>query len=305
MLGQSHVSQRRHQLRDGRRARRRHVAAAAADRHDLLDRLPVGFPNPVAVPAGQPHTLSTHLTRTATNAPVAGWIVRYEVLDGSAVFPPGNATAIEVRTDDNGMGTTTLQPTTNLAGVTQVHIEVIRPADPNSDAPRTKMGEGYTSITWSAPGLAMRASGPPSGAVDSTLVYRVEVQNPGDIVTRGVTVSDVMPPNLQFVSSNPPAQMFGDRAQWQLGDLAPKNMQVIEINVRATAGGPVRYAFQVVECRGPAGRRGRRHTDRAAVAATQRRRPTDGHCRPADPVPHRNHEYRRPGAGQRHDHRSV
>jgi uncharacterized repeat protein (TIGR01451 family) len=202
------------------------------------------------VPDGQPHTLSTHLTRTATNAPVAGWIVRYEVLDGSAVFPPGNTSAIEVRTDDNGMGTTTLQPTTNLAGVTQVHIEVIRPADPNSDAPRTRMGEGYTSITWSAPGLALRASGPPSGAVDSTLVYRLEVQNPGDIVTRGVTVSDVMPPNLQFISSNPPAQMFGNRAQWQLGDLAPKNVQLIEINVRATAGGAVRYAFQAASADG-------------------------------------------------------
>jgi uncharacterized repeat protein (TIGR01451 family) len=208
------------------------------------------FPNPVAVPAGQPYALSTHLTRTATNAPVVGWTVRYEVLDGSAVFPPGNTTSIEVRTDESGMGATTLQPTTNLAGVTQVHIEVIRPADPNSDAPRTKMGEGYTSITWSAPGLAIRASGPQVGAVDSTLVYRVEVQNPGDIVTRGVTVSDVMPPNLQLVSSNPPAQIFGDRAQWQLGDLAPKNTQVIEINVRATAGGAVRYAFQVASAEG-------------------------------------------------------
>ncbi|MHB8865213.1 MAG: DUF7507 domain-containing protein [Pirellulaceae bacterium] len=208
------------------------------------------FPNPVAVPAGQPHTLSTHLTRTATNAPVAGWTVRYEILDGSAVFPPGNTTSIEVRTDEGGMGTTVLQPATNLAGVTQVRIEVIRPADPDSDAPRTKMGEGYTSITWSAPGLAMRASGPPTAAVDATLVYRVEVQNPGDIVTRGVTLSDVLPPNLQFLSSNPPAQIFGDRAQWQLGDLTPKSTQVVEINVRATAGGAVRYVFKAASAEG-------------------------------------------------------
>ena len=139
------------------------------------------------MPAGQGHTLSTHLTRTATNAPIAGWIVRYEVVDGtSAAFGPDNAAAIEVRTDENGMGNALLQPTSNLAGVTQVHIEVIRPADPNSDAPRTKLGEGYTSITWSAPGLALRASGPPSGAVDSTLVYRVEVHNPGDIPSRAM-----------------------------------------------------------------------------------------------------------------------
>jgi uncharacterized repeat protein (TIGR01451 family) len=203
------------------------------------------FPNPVAVPAGQPYTLSTHLTRTATNAPIAGWIVRYDIVDGtSAVFAPANATSIEVRTDENGMGDAALQPASNLAGVTQVHIEVIRPADPNSDAPRTKLGEGYTSITWSAPGLTLRASGPQAGAVDSTLVYRVEVHNPGDIPTRDVVVQDVLPPNLQFVSSNPPAQMFGNRSQWRLGDLPAKNTQVIEINARAAAGGAVRYAFQ-------------------------------------------------------------
>ena len=202
------------------------------------------FPNPVAVPAGQPCPLSTHLTRTATKAPVVGWIIRYEVLDGSAVFAPGNTAAIEVRTDDNGMGAVTLQPVLTQAGVTQVHIEVIRPADPNSDAPRTKMGEGYTSITWSAPGLDIQAFGPASGAIDSVLVYRVEVNNPGDIVTRGVVITHVLPPNLQFVSSNPPARIYGERAQWEIGDLNPKNTLAVEINVRAVAGGAFRYAFR-------------------------------------------------------------
>ena len=204
------------------------------------------FPNPVAIPAGQVYPLSTHLTRTATKAPVVGWIIRYEVLDGSAVFAPGNTGVIEVRTDDNGFGAATLQPTATQAGVTQVHIEVIRPADPNSDAPRTKMGEGYTSITWSAPGLAIQAFGPATGAIDSVLVYRVEVSNPGDIVARGITVTDVLPPNLQFVSSNPPAQINGERAQWTIGDLNPKNTQAVEINVRAVAGGACRNSFQAV-----------------------------------------------------------
>ncbi len=209
------------------------------------------FPNPVAVPAGQTHTLSTHLTRTATNAPISGWIVRYDVMDGtSAVFGPNNATSIEVRTDEDGMGHAALQPTSNLAGVTQVHIEVIRPADPNSDAPRTKLGEGYTSVTWSAPGLALRATGPQTGAVDATLVYHVEVSNPGDIPTRDVVVEDVLPPNLQLIGSNPPAQPFGNRSQWRLGDLPPKSVQAIEVTVRAAAGGAFRYAFHATSADG-------------------------------------------------------
>ncbi len=86
VLDQPHVGQRRDELRDGRCAegatwpQRRQVATIY-----WID-CQWAFPNPVAVPAGQPHTLSTHLTRTATNAPIAGWIVRYEVLDGSRPF---------------------------------------------------------------------------------------------------------------------------------------------------------------------------------------------------------------------------
>ncbi len=178
------------------------------------------FPSPAAVSAGQPYTLSTSVKRTATGAPVAGFIVRYEIVDGTpAVLGPGGATAIEVRTDENGLANAALQPTTNQPGVTQVRIQVIRPADPNSDAPRTQLGEGFTSITWSAPGLALQATGPQVGAVGSTLVYRLEVHNPGDIPSRNVVVSDVLPPSLSFISSNPPAQNFGNRAEWQLGRL--------------------------------------------------------------------------------------
>ncbi len=123
-------------------------------------------------------------------------------------------------------------------------MQVVRPPDPNGDAPRTIIGEGYTSITWSAPGLTLSATGPQTASLDSVLPYRLIVSNPGDLTTRGVTVRDFLPPNLKFVSSNPPAQQFGDRAEWRLGDLAPKATQVIEISCRAEAGGNVRYRFQ-------------------------------------------------------------
>ncbi len=202
------------------------------------------FPSPVAVPAGQVHNLSTSVKRTATGAPVVGYIVRYEIVDGNpAVFGPGGATAFELRTNDEGLANVALQPTTSHPGVTQIRIRVIRPADPNSDAPRTQLGEGYTSITWSAPGLALRAAGPQAGTVDSTLVYRLEVHNPGDIATRDVVVRDVLPPSLKFVSSNPPAQVFGNRAEWRLAEIPPKSVRVIEVNLRAAAGGAVRYSF--------------------------------------------------------------
>lgn len=209
------------------------------------------FPNPTTVPAGQEHTLSTTVQRTATDAPVVGFIVRYEIIDGrSATLGPNAATAMEVRTGENGLANVKLRSTGGQPGVTQVRIQVIRPADPDSDAPRTVLGEGYTSITWSAPGLALRATGPATATVDSTLVYRLEVRNPGDIATQDVVVRSVLPPSLKFVSSKPPAQIFGNRTEWQFPELPPQSTQTIEVNVRAEAGGAVRYSFEATSSSG-------------------------------------------------------
>ncbi len=204
------------------------------------------LPNPTTVAANRPHALTTTITRTGTDAAVVGWIVRYEITGGtSATFAPGGSNVIEVRTDENGQAIAQRQPAGNQPGTTQVRIQIIRPADAHGDAPKTQVGEGFTSVTWSAPGLALRAAGPSTGAVDSTLVYRVEVSNPGDLLTHGVVLSDVLPPGWKFVSSNPAAQIFGDRPQWQLGDLAPQTTRAIEVNVRPQAGGNIRYRFHV------------------------------------------------------------
>ncbi|MFO7903378.1 MAG: DUF7507 domain-containing protein [Planctomycetota bacterium] len=203
------------------------------------------FPDPDTVPAGEPYALTTSVKRTATGAPVADYIVRYEIVDGApATLGPDDATVMETRTDDEGLATVELRPTTNQPGVTQVRIKVIRPADPDSDAPRTLLGEGYTSITWSAPGLALHATGPPTAVVGSTLVYRLQVRNPGDIATRDVVVRGVLPPGLKFVSSEPAARIFGNRAEWRFAELPAQSTRTITVNVRAEDGGSVRYSFE-------------------------------------------------------------
>lgn len=203
------------------------------------------FPGPETVPAGESHTLSTSVKRTATGAPVVGYIIRYEVVDGvPAALGPDNATAMETRTNDQGLANVELHPTTNQPGVSQVRIQVIRPADPDSDAPRTVLGEGFTSITWSAPGLVLQATGPPTALADSTLVYRLQVQNPGDIATSDVVVRGTLPPALEFVSSEPPAQIFGNRAEWRFAKLPAQSSRAISVNVKAASDGAVRYSFQ-------------------------------------------------------------
>ena len=203
------------------------------------------MPNPTSARAGQPHVLTTTVTRTGTAAPVANWIVRYQVTGGvPATLGPNAATAVEVRTDADGRASVPLNPAGTDPGTTQVRIQIIRPADLNGETPRTKLGEGYTSVTWSAPGLVLRATGPQAGAVDATLVYRVEVYNPGDVTTHAVVLRDTLPPGWRLISSSPPARIFGDRAEWRLGDLAPKTTQVVEVSVRPGTGGNARYRFE-------------------------------------------------------------
>jgi uncharacterized repeat protein (TIGR01451 family) len=96
----------------------------------------------------------------------------------------------------------------------------------------------------------LTVTGPKAGSLDTVLPYRVVVTNPGDLTTRGVTVRDFLPPGLKFVSSNPPAQLFGDRAEWRLGDLAPKATRVLEVSCRAVNGGNVRYRFRATSADG-------------------------------------------------------
>ena len=50
----------------------------------------------------------------------------------------------------------------------------------------------------------------------------------------------VIPPWLRFLNSNPAAERFEPRVQWRLGDLAPRETRLLELNCRAVREGDVR-----------------------------------------------------------------
>ncbi|MBN1854477.1 MAG: hypothetical protein JW829_17225, partial [Pirellulales bacterium] len=64
------------------------------------------FPKPTRVATGAQHLLTTTVTRRSTPSPIAGWQVRYEVLDrGAAGFAPDGAEVINATTDASGHAT--------------------------------------------------------------------------------------------------------------------------------------------------------------------------------------------------------
>jgi uncharacterized repeat protein (TIGR01451 family) len=195
------------------------------------------LPPPAAARAGQPHLLTTVVTRGALG-PAEGWIVRYDIAGGvPAAFTAQGDRGIDVVTDANGAATVEIFPQANSAGATQVRIQIIRPGMAPHEPSRLTVGEGATTVAWSAPGLAAAISGPASAGVGATINYRIDVTNPGDMPAADVTVTYNAPPGLSMVGANPEGAIFGSRMEWRLGQLAPGAAQSLVVTCRADQPG--------------------------------------------------------------------
>lgn len=108
------------------------------------------FPQSVVVPTGRPHTLTTTLMRRTDGAPLAGWIVRYDVSGGAALgYEGGNS--VEATTDAAGRASVEVSPKDAGGGVINVGVTIIRPETAVPAAmPRLELGRGAATITWSA-----------------------------------------------------------------------------------------------------------------------------------------------------------
>ena len=206
------------------------------------------YPPPSINRAGTTHPMTTTVTRQSDGAPWEGWTVRYRVVSGPpAGFAPDGADIIEVLTDASGRATAELMQTAPGAGTNVITVEVFRPAGPVAGAVaapgaatgRLLVGSSSVTKTWTAAALAAQKTGPARATVGATLTYRIVVSNPGDLPAENVLVTDRAPDALEYLSSNPPAQLVGARPQWQLGRLAPREQRVIEVHFRAQSEGTV------------------------------------------------------------------
>ena len=193
--------------------------------------------------AGQKQILSTTVSRSG-GTPVAGWTVRYEIVDGpDAGFTARGDTSIEVKTDAAGRATVELLPRTTQPGITMIKMQIIRPGSARGDLPQMVIGQGQTAVSWNTPGLQVTAVGPSTVPADGAVGYRVEVTNSGDLPTRGVTVSYTPPTGVTLLNSTPAAQVFGQRYEWRIGDLPARTTSLVELNCRAAVAADVRSCF--------------------------------------------------------------
>lgn len=188
--------------------------------------------------AGRTHRLVTTVSRTTGGSPAAGWKVRYEIVGG----PPavllagsGRGTSVTVVTDAAGHAVADLQTTSSEPGSSQVHIQIVRAGDASGYLAELPIGEGWTTVTWSAPGLKLDVRGPEAVEKGTTLTYQIDVSNHGDEPVRNAILRVQLPPGIELVSSTVPADReLGQTRSFTIGDLSPSTRRTIAITCRAT-----------------------------------------------------------------------
>ena len=108
------------------------------------------IPPSTSVQLGQPHALVTTVKRQSDGAPIAGWIVKYEVVEGpTARLGYESGQVSEATTDAQGRASMQVSPTDDQPGMARVNVTVVRPAQSGSmPSPRLEVGGGEVVIDW-------------------------------------------------------------------------------------------------------------------------------------------------------------
>jgi uncharacterized repeat protein (TIGR01451 family) len=104
-----------------------------------------------------------------------------------------------------------------------------------------RLSKGVQSI-----GLTVEVKGPPSLNLKSPATYKIIVSNPGTTDAVGVAVYDRLPPELEFLSSQPAEQRAPDTILvWHLGTVRAGGRQEITLKVKPTRIGLFDHAVTV------------------------------------------------------------
>jgi uncharacterized repeat protein (TIGR01451 family) len=203
------------------------------------------FPPPAINPVGTQHTFVTSVGRQTDGSPIAGWIVRYEVVGGPAAqWSSSGSSVIEVSTNELGQAIAELAQVSPAPGTNPVSIQIIRPGDANGGR-RFVVGTGSTTKSWTQGNICINTIGPLQATAGSTVSYRLEVTNPSAMTARNVVVTDQPPRSLTFANSTPTADASPSGQEWKLGDLAPGELKSIDVAFNVAQAGNFNYCATV------------------------------------------------------------
>lgn len=187
---------------------------------------------------GTPHRIPLRLMRYSDGTPLSGYVVNYKVVSGPAgSLTPGNGSTASVRTDESGVASVTLNQSSPAEGTNEVEITVIRPGDEKCCLPEKLIVSGIMTKTWVKPSIAIEKTAPATATVGGEFMYDIIVTNTSDLEITNAVLTDPLPNGIEYVSSNPAAQVSGNNLTWNLGNIEGGGTRSATITVRATRSG--------------------------------------------------------------------
>jgi len=208
------------------------------------------FPNSVSGDAGSDQVLTTMVSRPSDNSPLTGWTVRYKLVSNrgatlSSTESNEQLDTIDVTTDAGGKASIRVSPNVNQAGIVYVITEIIRPADVSLQTPALVVGQSTAAVTWNSPGLSISSSIPKIVELGKTMDCLVTISNPGNQTATNVALAQTIPPGLSLDASNPVANLTGNQAMWNIGNLAPQTQKQLTVRYVTGQQGALNLSFLV------------------------------------------------------------
>jgi uncharacterized repeat protein (TIGR01451 family) len=207
------------------------------------------FPESATARTGTQHVFTTKVFKNSTKEPLVNYRVRYTILPEGppAVLLPTRSQERVTVSDLNGHAQVAIAQQGPAAGVNKIEIEIIRPPDPTKPSGvGVTLAKAFTTIEWLAPNVAMAHTGPADVPLGQEAAYTIAVTSTGKIESRSMTVTNPIPPGLEFVRSTPPAIRDGNNLVWTLGPLPPGQMHTVQPVFKAVRPGPVNNVAAVV-----------------------------------------------------------
>jgi uncharacterized repeat protein (TIGR01451 family) len=215
-----------------------HKAFAVKNWSDMNWQAPVDATNRV----GTQHVFTFRVFRASDQTPLSGVNVSWTITGGPPANLNGSGNTASTKTDASGVASVTLTQQAPTPGTNEIQFTAVRPAmkDECRCYPETILGTWTVRKHWIAPSIAIAKTGPARETVGHSFQYDIVVTNTSpDLDVRDVVVTDPIPGDLVYESSNPPAEASGNNLTWRLGTMAQGSSRTLTVNVHATHSGNV------------------------------------------------------------------
>ena len=199
------------------------------------------FPNDSAQKVGTSRTLTTILRKASTGAPLTGYQVKWNVTSGpEAYFDENGNTEVITKTDENGVARVTLSQHTPRPGKNAISINVIKPEETDQECCQdisSTIASGVSTTTWMAPSITLGQQCPSILALGNTAEFPITLTNTSPINATNVRLQTIIPIGMEFIGSNPQAQLSENILTWDLTDLPAQTSRQIIIRMKASVSG--------------------------------------------------------------------